>query len=45
MKKALKTRHGIATVFAFYGDNEEVSEFMQAASHSTRAYFMNAKRL
>ena len=42
---SLKTRHGIAIVLAFYGDNEEVSEFMQAASHTTRAYIVNANGL
>ena len=42
---ALKTRHGIATVIAFYGDSEEVGGFMQAASNSTRAYFVNANGL
>ena len=37
----LKTRYGIATVFSYYGDNEEVGELMQKISHMTRAYYVN----
>ena len=39
---ALKSRLGIALVFGFMANSEEVSNFMQKASHSTRAYFVNA---
>merc|ERR1719266_513850 len=42
---ALKSRLGIAFVLAFYGDREEVSEFMQKASHRTRSYYINANGL
>ena len=37
----LKTRYGIATVFCYFGDSEEVGELMQMASHKTRAYYVN----
>ena len=42
---ALKTRHGMALVFAFWGDTDEVGEFMQKAGHATRSYFVNANGL
>ena len=41
----LETRRGLAVVFSFFGDKEEVSEFFQKASHKTRAYFINARGL
>ena len=40
----LKSRHGIAIVFSFYGDSDEVGQFMQKASHKTRSYYVNANR-
>ena len=42
MPFALKTRYGIAIVFAFWDDDEEVKRLMQKASHKTRAYYINA---
>ena len=42
---SLKTRHGVAIVFSYYGDSEDVLEFMSKCSHTTRAYFKNADRL
>ena len=42
---ALKSRLAVALVFGFMANSEEVSNFMQKASHSTRAYFVNAKQL
>ena len=41
----LKSRHGIALVFAFWGDSDKVSEFMQKTSHKTRSYYVNANEL
>ena len=37
----LHSRNTVAIVFAFYGDREEVCNFMQGGSHKTRAYFFN----
>lgn len=42
---ALKSRHGIAVVFSFFGDYAEVRDFMQNASNKTRAYFVNSNGL
>ena len=42
---AMNSRHGIAIVFAFYGDSDQVGEFMQKASNKTRAYYINANGL
>ena len=41
----LKTRIGLAIVFGLFGDCEEVGEFMQKASHTTRSYYVNSNRL
>lgn len=35
----------MAVVLSFYGDSEKVDEFMQKASHRTRAYHVNANLL
>ena len=42
---SLESRNGVAIVFSYFGDSEEVSCFMQTASHMTRAYYINAKGL
>ena len=39
---SLKSRNGIAIVFSFFGDNEQVGALMQKASNTTRAYYFNA---
>ena len=41
----LKTRHGLAVVFSFWGDSEKVGEFFLKASHKTRSYYFNANGL
>ena len=41
----LKTRHGIALVFAYWGGTVKTGDFMQKASHATRAYYVNANGL
>ena len=37
----LRSRNSIAIVFSFFGDSEDVREFLQKASHRTRAYYVN----
>ena len=41
----LRTRIGLATVFSYYGHSGKVENLMQKASHTTRAYYVNANRL
>ena len=38
----MKSRNGIAIVFSFFGDNEQVGDLMQKASNTTRSYYFNA---
>ena len=42
---SLKTRIGVAFVFSFWGEAEDVREFMRRASHKTRSYFVHARGL
>lgn len=35
----------MANVLSFFGDSDEVGDFMQKGSHKTRAYFINANGL
>ena len=41
----LISRNSVAIVFSFFGDKDEVHDFMQTASHLTRVYFINENRL
>ena len=41
----LQSRVVVATVFCFFGDQGQVGDFMQKASHKTRAYYDNSDRL
>ena len=43
MPFSLKSRNGIAIVFSFYGDGEDFADFMQNASHKTRAFYVNSE--
>ena len=42
---SLKTRRGMAVVLSWFGDCEQIGDFMQNCSHKTRAYYVNANGL
>ena len=41
----LSSRHATAVIMSFFGDKSEVSKLLQRLSHTTRAFFVNAKQL
>ena len=41
----MTSRNAVAIIFSFFGDRDEVSDFMQRCSHLTRVYFINANKL